>query len=82
MTTRELIELLQYLDPDLGMEVLVDGYEEDYTTVKVVRAMDLVLKPEPREWYFGEWTEWDPEYHDAIERAPKIVISRNQLYGG
>jgi hypothetical protein len=76
-TTRDLIEYLQYIDPDLTTEVLVDGWEDGYTAINGIHVVEVVKVPEPRSWYSGEYDNApsDPT-PPADERLRKIVIGR------
>lgn len=74
MTTRELIEQLQYLDPDLSTEVLVDGYEDGCNPIFKVETVEVVLRDEPHSWYLGKYEDHPQDYHE--DRQTKIVIRR------
>jgi hypothetical protein len=54
MKAKELIEILQKLDPETL--VLVNGYEDGYAIPTGTKLME-VCGPFKREWYYGEYDD-------------------------
>ena len=52
MNAKQLIQILQELDPDIL--ILVDGYEGGYTVPVETKQIE-VCGPLIREWYYGEY---------------------------
>ena len=52
MNAKQLIQILQTLDPDTI--ILVDGYEGGYTIPVETKQIE-VCGPLIREWYYGEY---------------------------
>ena len=70
MKAKELIEILQKLDPEAL--VLVDGYEGGYA-VPVDTKQKNVCGPFKREWYYGEY---DDCKEGELFKTKAIIISR------
>jgi hypothetical protein len=51
MKVKELLEILQKLDPEIL--VIVDGYEGDYNTPK--KAVETIVREQHAEWYYGDY---------------------------
>lgn len=58
MKAKELIELLQKLDPETL--ILVDGYEGDYDDVSVAERIE-VCGPFVTPWYYGSYKDCPEE---------------------
>ena len=58
MITKELIELLQKLDPETL--ILVDGYEGDYDDVAAAERIE-VCGPFETPWYYGSYKDCPEE---------------------
>ena len=69
MKAKELIEVLQKLDPETL--VIVDGYEGGYTVPKFTKQME-VCGPFKREWYYGEYDDCKEE---ELFKTKAILIS-------
>jgi hypothetical protein len=70
MKAKELIEVLQKLDPETL--VLVDGYEGGYAVPIGTKQME-VCGPFKREWYYGEYDDCKEE---ELLKTKAILISR------
>jgi hypothetical protein len=70
MKAKELIEVLQKLDPEIL--VLVDGYEGGYAVPIGTKQME-VCGPFTREWYYGEYDDCKEE---ELFKTKAILISR------
>jgi hypothetical protein len=70
MKAKELIEVLQKLDPETL--VLVDGYEDGYTVPIGTKQME-VCGPFKREWYYGEYKDCKEE---ELFKIKAVLISR------
>jgi hypothetical protein len=70
MKVKELIELLQKLDPDTI--VLVDGYEGGYAVPVGTKQIE-VCGPFKREWYYGEY---DDCKEDELLKTKAFLIHR------
>ena len=70
MKAKELIEELQKLDPDTI--VLVDGYEGGYAVPKRTKQIE-VSGPFKREWYYGEYDDYNKE---ELLKIQAILLSR------
>jgi hypothetical protein len=70
MKVKELIEILQKLDPDTI--VLVDGYEGGYAVPIGTKQME-VCGPFKRAWYYGEY---DDCKEAELFKTKAIIISR------
>lgn len=64
MKVKELIELLQLLEPE--MRVVVDGYEQGYDEVYCTRAVVITPNPEHR--------NWEGEFADCKENGETVVL--------
>ena len=65
MKIKELIDVLQKLDPE--MLVLVDGYEGGYDTPVAAERIE-VIGPLDTEWYYGR-------YQDATDDHPSDIVA-------
>jgi hypothetical protein len=63
MKVKELIEVLQKLDPETL--VLVDGYEGDYDTPQ--EAVETIVREQVSEWYYGDYQICQKEDPAAIK---------------
>jgi hypothetical protein len=63
MKVKELIEVLQKLDPETL--VLVDGYEGDYDTPQ--EALETIVCEQHTEWYYGDYQICPKEDPAAIK---------------
>jgi hypothetical protein len=70
MKVKELIEILQKLDPETL--VLVDGYEGGYAVPIGTKQIE-VCGPFEREWYYGEYDDCKEE---ELFKTKAILISR------
>ena len=70
MKVKELIETLQKLDPETL--VLVDGYEGGYAVPTGTKQID-VSGPFKREWYYGEYDNYNKE---ELLKIQAILLSR------
>ena len=70
MKAKELIELLQQLDPETL--ILVDGYEGDYDTVSSTAEID-VCDPFETNWWDGKYRSCPK---DELLRIKSFVIRR------
>jgi hypothetical protein len=70
MKAKELIEVLQKLDPETL--VLVDGYEGGYTELNSIREQE-VGAPIVREWYYGEYDNYK---EGELFKYKAILLSR------
>lgn len=69
MTAKDLIDYLLKVQPD--MEVLVDGYEADYDSIRHIHHK--VVKPHSHPaWYYGNFEEGVGE-----ECKVALVLSRH-----
>ena len=64
MTAKELIEVLQKLDPDTL--IVVDGYEGDYDVPKGVERI-YVSGPKETKWYYGDYKDCPEDEVGAIK---------------
>jgi hypothetical protein len=64
MKAKELIEVLQKLDPETL--VIVDGYEGDYSVPKGAEHI-FVTGPHKTKWYYGEYKDCSDDNPDAIK---------------
>ena len=70
MKAKELIEVLQKLDPETL--ILVDGYEGGYAIPTGTKLLK-VCGPFKREWYYGEY---DVCKDEDLLKIEAIIISR------
>jgi hypothetical protein len=63
MKAKELIEILEKLDPETL--VLVDGYEGDYDTPQEV--VETIVCEQVSEWYYGDYRNCSKEDPAAIK---------------
>jgi hypothetical protein len=70
MKAKELIEVLQKLDPETL--VLVDGYEGGYAVPIGTKQIE-VCGPFKKEWYYGEYDDCE---EDELLKTKAILISR------
>lgn len=70
MKARELIEILQTLDPETL--ILVDGYESDYDTVSASREIE-VYGPHDTDWWDGSYKQCSK---DELLRIKGFVLHR------
>jgi len=70
MTVKELIDVLQKLDPE--MIVLVDGYEGGYDTPQAAERIP-VIGPRETQWYYGDYTDCE---HDDPSQITAFVLRR------
>lgn len=64
MKAKELIDMLQNLDPETL--VVVDGYEGDYSAPKAVK-LKHITGPREAKWYYGEYKDCSEDNPDAIK---------------
>jgi hypothetical protein len=64
MKAKELIEVLQKLDPETL--IIVDGYEGNYSIPKKVKST-YVTGPHETQWYYGEYKDCSDDNPDAIK---------------
>jgi len=60
MTAKQLIEILQQLDPE--MRIFVDGYEGGYNDATVSEIRDIALDVHS-DWYYGTHEDADHSYY-------------------
>jgi hypothetical protein len=70
MKAKELIEVLEKLDPETL--VLVDGYEGGYTALESFREIE-VGEPMDRAWYYGEYDNYK---EGELFKYKAILLSR------
>ena len=70
MKAKELIELLQKLDPETL--IVVEGYEGGYCTPKKTEQIE-VCGPFKREWYYGEYDNCPEE---ELFKLKSFLLSR------
>jgi len=70
MKAKELIELLQKVDPETL--VVVCGYEGGYSTPKSAKTI-TITGPHDNAWYYGEY---DDCYNDNEEKIEAFLVSR------
>jgi hypothetical protein len=63
MKVKELLEILQKLDPETL--VLVDAYEGDYNTPK--KVIETIVCEQHTEWYYGDYQICPKEDSAAIK---------------
>jgi hypothetical protein len=63
MKVKELLEILQKLDPETL--VLVDAYEGDYNTPK--KVIETIVCEQHTEWYYGDYQICQKEDPAAIK---------------
>lgn len=63
MKVKELLEILQKLDPETL--VIVDGYEGDFDTPR--NTHQFYVKEQEAEWYYGEYETCPKEDPAAIK---------------
>jgi hypothetical protein len=63
MKVKELIEVLQKLDPETL--VLVDGYEGDYDTPQ--EAVETIVREQVSEWYYGDYRNCSKDNAESIK---------------
>ena len=64
MKAKELIDVLQKLDPETL--VVVDGYEGNYSVPKCVKAK-YITGPHETEWYYGAYKDCPEDDPNAIK---------------
>jgi len=62
MTAKQLIEILQQLDPE--MRIFVDGYEGGYNDATVSEIRDIALDVHS-DWYYGTHEDADHSYYEV-----------------
>ena len=70
MKAKELIDILQKLDPETL--IIVDGYEGGYSVIKAAKQIE-VSGPFKREWYYGEY---DDCKEDDLFKTKAFLMSR------
>ena len=70
MKAKELIELLQKIDPDTL--VVVCGYESGYSTPKSTKTIS-VTGPHDNPWYYGEYNDCK---NDNSEKIESLLLDR------
>ena len=70
MKAKELIEVLQKLDPETL--IIVDGYEGDYDVPKGAEQI-YVTGPHETKWYYGNYKDC-PE--DEVEAIKALYLMR------
>ena len=65
MNAKDLIEVLQKLDPDTI--IVVDGYEGDYDVPKGAEQI-YVTGPKETRWYYGDYKDC-PEDEPGAKKA-------------
>lgn len=63
MKVKELLEILQKLDPEIL--VIVDGYEGGYDTPQ--EAVETIVCEQVSEWYYGDYQICQKEDPAAIK---------------
>lgn len=71
MKAKELIEILQKIDPETL--VLVDGYEGDYSAPKKAEQIYVTGPHEDVPWYYGDYKDC-PE--DELNKTTAFVLRR------
>ena len=70
MKAKELIEVLQKLDPDTL--IVVDGYEGDYCVPKGAERIYVTGPHEAVPWYYGDYKDC-PENEQAAIKALHLI---------
>jgi hypothetical protein len=68
MTVQELIEKLQFLDPELS--VFIDGYEGGCNDLSEVEDIEVIREVNEK-WYYGSHEKIKDLHEDVIEMFAK-----------